>query len=330
MYLGKIVEVGTVEQLYHDPRHPYTVALLSAIPEREPAPPQVAARAQGRRAVARGAAVGLPVPHPLLAARAARQPRELLDRSSRRCGRSGRRATRSPATGPRTSARRRWPRPPRRPRRSSRRPPTTSDPSPRPAGRARLATVAGRHRRRDPGRRAPRRRVRRRRLVAAPQPAPRRPPSPAASGRRRAPVGRARAPQPSATPWPGGVVEAVRRPRRKADQEIQTAGADLGTAATNQDLEAMWGAADGLATLLEQLPAQVDRIRGLPGRWRRSRPPTTRPCPTCSRRHGAPRLDHRRATPPAITAGSQQLAERPRGLRGGPRRSSARSSTRRS
>ncbi len=36
MYLGKIAELGSVEQLYKDPRHPYTVALLSAIPDANP------------------------------------------------------------------------------------------------------------------------------------------------------------------------------------------------------------------------------------------------------------------------------------------------------
>lgn len=36
MYLGRIVELGTTEQVINDPRHPYTAALLSAEPEPVP------------------------------------------------------------------------------------------------------------------------------------------------------------------------------------------------------------------------------------------------------------------------------------------------------
>jgi peptide/nickel transport system ATP-binding protein/oligopeptide transport system ATP-binding protein len=32
MYLGRIVETGTADQIFHEPRHPYTQALFSAIP----------------------------------------------------------------------------------------------------------------------------------------------------------------------------------------------------------------------------------------------------------------------------------------------------------
>jgi oligopeptide/dipeptide ABC transporter ATP-binding protein len=33
MYLGRIVEMGTPEQVFADPRHPYTRALMSVLPE---------------------------------------------------------------------------------------------------------------------------------------------------------------------------------------------------------------------------------------------------------------------------------------------------------
>jgi oligopeptide/dipeptide ABC transporter ATP-binding protein len=36
MYLGRIVEMGTTEQIFADPQHPYTQALLSAIPVPDP------------------------------------------------------------------------------------------------------------------------------------------------------------------------------------------------------------------------------------------------------------------------------------------------------
>jgi oligopeptide/dipeptide ABC transporter ATP-binding protein len=41
MYLGKLCEVGPAEELYRRPRHPYTVALLSSIPDPDPSHPHV-------------------------------------------------------------------------------------------------------------------------------------------------------------------------------------------------------------------------------------------------------------------------------------------------
>jgi oligopeptide/dipeptide ABC transporter ATP-binding protein len=41
MYLGRIVEQGTTEELLDDPRHPYTRALLSVVPEKRGLEPQI-------------------------------------------------------------------------------------------------------------------------------------------------------------------------------------------------------------------------------------------------------------------------------------------------
>ncbi|MGH3470735.1 MAG: ABC transporter ATP-binding protein [Nocardioidaceae bacterium] len=42
MYLGKIVEVGSTREIFESPKHPYTKALLAAIPDPDPSKPKTA------------------------------------------------------------------------------------------------------------------------------------------------------------------------------------------------------------------------------------------------------------------------------------------------
>jgi len=62
---------------------------------------------------------------------------------------------------------------------------------------------------------------------------------------------------PDATPhWHGATVLAMIH-LGIADTQIQKAGDDLTTATNNQDLKGMWGAADGLAKLIDDLMPEV-------------------------------------------------------------------------
>ena len=65
MYLGTVVERGTVDEIFHDPKHPYTQALLRSIPTIGGGHPAAADPDPGHGAAPVGPAGRLPVPPPL-------------------------------------------------------------------------------------------------------------------------------------------------------------------------------------------------------------------------------------------------------------------------
>ena len=70
MYLGKIVETATTDELFRNPRHPYTRALLAAVPLPDPTAVRERALLEGDIPSAIEPAAGLPLPHALPASRA--------------------------------------------------------------------------------------------------------------------------------------------------------------------------------------------------------------------------------------------------------------------
>ena len=202
-------------------------------------------------------------------------------------------------------------------RRSSRRPPRTSD-----TVRAAPPVRSGRRRRRRRGRRPSCSPCSSPRAAGRPSPAPAGPRRPSPRSRPRRPP-RRRRPRPAPEPERDALAGRRRRGRVNlgaSRTQVQAAGADLGAAAGDQDLKAMWGAADGLATLIERAADAGRRgSRTIPSR---RRPPrrTRRPCPDMLAGRRRKLRDSITAGDAAgVTAGSEQLAKGLEAYAAGPR-----------
>ena len=95
MYLGRVVELSESEALYEHPRHPYTAALLSAVPRHSPN-----GAAAKRQRIVLGGDVPSPVnpPQPASSTRAARGSSAATATSRRRSSARSSPGTRPPAT----------------------------------------------------------------------------------------------------------------------------------------------------------------------------------------------------------------------------------------
>ena len=82
LYLGRIMEIAPAAELYASPQHPYTRALLSAIPSPDPTAAPERADPQGRHPEPGQPAIGLRLPHPLPV-----RDRGLRRRRARHCAR---------------------------------------------------------------------------------------------------------------------------------------------------------------------------------------------------------------------------------------------------
>ena len=91
MYAGRIVEAGSADAIYHDPRHPYTMALLRSVPRLDRRGGRASIRSTASRPISPGSTAAVPF------VRVAASPSTNAARAVRRSNGSTRRAIPPPA-----------------------------------------------------------------------------------------------------------------------------------------------------------------------------------------------------------------------------------------